>query len=273
MQLSSFQFRSKYVRGKEVFDNNFLHDLRKIICQDKGVFDLANRFFYIYSKNEETPEDAKKSLLIYKDIILIEADYAISSSYNNLADELINFLLPLFQKGKEEYSKIRNQYIELLTLYWKSLPGKYSKVYIEPTIIYKGKKCFSKAKYSSIKCDIVHIDRKNKCFEMYECKSTMKAFLAHLTSDERLGFNNKNKRKIAQSKRKQNYLSAFYYMLKHKVDELNAHDVAYITLAPKSDLYFNNSNTTTIGAIRVYTKEFLLEIFEELATGLRNKKE
>ncbi|OEU39837.1 hypothetical protein AJ89_06265 [Lactococcus cremoris subsp. cremoris IBB477] len=268
MELNRFSFRSKYIRGREVFDNSYLESLRGIICRDKGVFDLATRFFYLNSDNNQSVSDAYQSLLIYKQIVEIEANYSITSLYDELADDFIKFILPLFQRALEDYKKIRNQFIELLTLYWKALPGRGSKVFIEPLIAYKNKKCFAKAKYSNIKCDIVHIDYKNKCFEMYECKTTMRAFLADLDGDSRIGITKNHKKNIAKSKRKQNYLTAFYHLLKHKVKDIKVMEVAYITLAPKSDLYLNNSNISSIGKITVYTKEKLMDAFEELSIGL-----
>lgn len=264
MELSNFRFKDDTLDYlNQVFNNKFLKDIGKIVSKDKGVFILATQFFYINTDNQQPAEYAKNYLEVYKKVIEVDFSSEITRNYDSLANELILKLLTLFSLNvnKKKFSNIRNQYIEWIVLYWKSLPGKYTKVYHEPVIYYKRRRCFDKAIYTNSVCDVVHVDKRLKHFEMYECKTTMAAFLFDLSSDHRSG-NTKDKRKsISRSKRKQNYMNAFHNLLLHKVDGLNNKEVAYVTLAPSYDLHIKNKNVDKIGGVPIITRETIIESF------------
>lgn len=270
MKLYNFRFKNSTSHYQnQVFNNTFLKDIRQIICIDKGVFILVTQFFYINSDNKQSEEDIKKDLEIEKRLIEIDYKDDITCNYTKLADELIFKLTSLFSSNVnlKEFSDIRNQYIEWVILYWKSLPGKYTKVYHEPVIFYKRRRCFDKAVYTNSVCDVVHIDRKLKHFEMYECKTTMRAFLMDLSTNHRVGSTRVKKRAISRSKRKQNYMNAFRNMLLNKVDGLENKEVAYVTLAPSNDLVIKNKKVDNIGGVPIISREIIFDSFYSLNLG------
>lgn len=264
MELNNFRFQKSISNYQNtVFNNVFLKDIRGLLFKDKGVFVLATQFFYIYSKNDRSVQYMQSALDIERKLIKIQYKNDITNDYEILADQLISRLLTLFSKNMQQsqFNIIRNQYIEYIILYWKSLPGKYTKVYNEPVIFYKRKKCFDRTVYGKSLCDIVHIDRKLKHFDMYECKTTMKAFLLDLSIDYRLGRNKNHKKMISRSKRKQNYMSAFRDLLLYKVEGLKNIEVAYVTIAPPDDLYIKNKNVENIGSIPIFHRNILIDSF------------
>lgn len=261
MKLADFRFNSIY-RGNEAFDKEILVIIKKLISRHIAMFEFVNDFFYNYSDNIQSEEEALKTLLNDKEIILIE--HELSSKENEFFDILLMKLVSLFGYERKKYSKIRNQYIEMVTLYWKASKGRCSSVYIEPTIFYKRNRCFNKADYANIKCDIVHIDRRRMHFELYECKTTMRLFLEHLSSDSRKATTKDNKKSILRSKRKQNYLSAFNNLLKYKVDDLKFKEIAYVTLAPKRDLMIKGENRDCIGEIDIITREKIEDLYPQM---------
>ena len=247
--IRNFRFYSKYKQSAGVHENNFLNSLQNIINKDRGCFELANHFFYLNVDNRQPIKDAKDSLELEKKII--ELDFPINK---DVAATLINKLLELYSITYNEFNDIRVKYIELIVLRWRALPGRFSKVFSEPVIYYKRRKCFDKADYANSLCDIVHVNHKDKTFEMFECKTTMKAFNVDLNTDERLLKEKKNTKKrktVLRSKRKQNYMSAFYDFIMKKSNVAHS-TFAYVTLAPAQDL-----PSLTIGNISILTRENL----------------
>lgn len=270
MKLSNFRFYQpkgkKFKTGFEVYDNPFLKDLREIIRKNMGVFEFANQFFYLHTDNNQDANDAKASLEVDRDILEQEFndDPKLPPFSVKLVDQLINLLLKLYKLSCREYRKIRDLYIELIVLYWKTTPGNRAKVYQEPEIFYRRKKMFDKKKFSNSKCDVVHIDNKRNTFEMYECKTTMQAFLSDLSTDSRIEPEKEKKKTILRSKRKQNYMSAFFSLINNKVDNIVNSEIAYATLAPQCDLFIKGQNRNSIGCIKILTRENLSQAFLNL---------
>ena len=268
MKLNDFKFivEKNFEKATEAYNNQFLHELKNLIKKNYGVFEFTNQFFYINSDNVQPPEDAKETLKIEKEIFELEfrQKTELPEFDSKLADEVVNKLITLFSISYQEYRKIRDQYIELIVLYWKATPGGTSKIYHEPIIFYQRKKCFYNKKYSNSRCDVVHIDYKRNIFEMYECKTTMRAFMKDLRANINVISNPRRKKSIATSNRKKNYLSAFYDLIQYKIANLTIKEVAYATLAPQEDLRFKGEIVTNISNVTIITREKLNMAFANL---------
>ena len=99
---------------------------------------------------------------------------------------------------------------------------------------------------------------------MYECKTTMKAFLKDLGSNINLVSSPKRKKNVTTSIRKKNYLSAFYDLVQNRVNNLSSKEVAYVTLAPQEDLRIKGEIVTKISSVSIITREKLNMAFDNL---------
>lgn len=268
MKLNDFKFiaNKNFSKSIEAYNNPFLKELKNLIKKNIGVFEFTNQFFYINSDNIQSPEDAKETLKIEKEFFEYEFNQnpQLPNFDSNLADKVMNRLITLFSLDNSEYRQIRDQYIELIVLYWKVTPGGTSKIYHEPIIFYQRRKCFYNKEYCNTRCDVVHIDYKRNIFEMYECKTTMKAFLKDLGSNINLVSSPKHKKNVTTSIRKKNYLSAFYDLVQNRVNNLSSKEVAYVTLAPQEDLRIKGEIVTKISSVSIITREKLNMAFDNL---------
>lgn len=161
----------------------------------------------------------------------------------SILEEQRNLILSLFDSqivSFKEYKNIRNSYIEEIVMIWKNFPNPYSKVYFEPECRYNDRKFFYNKDYSNIKIDVVHANKREKVFQMYECKTTMMHFKYSL----KLPGNNRDKRKL-------NYLIAFDDICSDS--DIQDSEFAFVTLALRNE--FTSEELDQITPIYLITRE------------------
>lgn len=255
MKLSNFRFYKKQYKSDPVH-NVYIKKIEKIIKQDKGCFYFACEYFFNNSDNKQSVNNAYNQIILDIEItsLTIQVDEILGNQLASLLSTLHNLKL-------HEYRKVRDGFIEFITLRWRVLAGKHSNVYIEPNIYYKRKQILGNKPFKDKVADIVRVHRKKRIFEMYECKTTMRKFLSLIAPEpyEKYPYKNyKGYKNVSSQKRKQDYLHAFYDLVNFKTDAKTC-VVAYVTLAKKSDLKVEN-----IGEIPIITRESILSKFDEL---------
>lgn len=267
MNLNNFRF---YSSENNSLNSGILKTIKDLVVLNRGAFELANHFFYTVPDNQQDIKEIKKKLEKVK--VRVELDLEFDELDNEfdtkIVDKLIGELTKLFSLDNQLFTKIRNDYIEAIIFFWKTRSGKYSKVFHEPEISYKRKKCFSKGEYSNIKCDVVYCStsRVDKSIEMYECKTTMKVFIKYFFKNFSNTTSPSALKNIRSSRRKQAYLSAFYNLFssKFKKEDLHSYQVAYVTLAPQNQIKYKNEEIKKIGPVNIITREKLSSLYQTI---------
>lgn len=251
MEIKNFRFKTRKNNVYSLVKSRELRRIEELINVDRGAFELATNYFHHYSNNDDPLNSVENYLQDEMEILEIELDVSFNSGW---VSELKKYLSYIHMSlGRSDFKKIRNSYIEFIVLKWKNLFGRDSNVYIEPKIYHKRKLLFEKKTFCNSVCDIVHVDKKQKIMEMYECKTTMKMFIYHIGQDENSVTDPNKKKDTARAKRKQQYMSSFFNLLSRNVD-IKKVEVAYITLTNSEDLPFSE-----IEEIPIITREAFSE--------------
>lgn len=220
-------------------------DLIDLACNSLDAFHILYNFFTTHANNSSSIADLEQELEFeredFEEVYEKEVDEEV---FQSLKDCLGEIHKPNYQKM--EYFKVISLFQEFIVKEWRMQRNSNFSIYDEPKIQHKKKIIFKRKKYRNSKCDVVCIDRNEKKFEAYECKTTMKTFYKNLTNKIHTTGNKSKQSDRSKAKRKQDYLCGLIDLLSIKYDT-NEVKVEYIT-------YFNRHDfPEKIGKVPVFS--------------------